>query len=196
MRAGICILLALAGSLGAIKKAGADAPATLVNIKRVFVDRFTGGETAAQLRDMVLSSLANAHLFQVTEDEESADVILRGSGEDLVFTDQHQLNDRLNVGLYGTANNRNLDISSGSSSGINAGESESSHIVERKHEASASVRMVNSSGDVIWSSTKESFGGKFRGASADVADKLVKQLIQDIGRAKASSATQAGNPVR
>jgi len=81
--------------------------------------------------------------------------------------------------------------------GLHAGGTKSSRSVERKHEASAAVRLVNRDGDVIWSATKESLGGKFHGASADVADKIAKQLAQDIARARsASSATQAGNPSR
>ncbi|HOL69926.1 MAG TPA: hypothetical protein PKW45_00665, partial [Bryobacteraceae bacterium] len=39
-------------------------------------------------------------------------------------------------------------------------------------------------GDVIWSTTQESLGGKFRGASADVADKITRQLRADYERAK------------
>jgi hypothetical protein len=64
-------------------------------------------------------------------------------------------------------------------SGMGAGESESSHSVERRHEANAAVRLVSKDGDVIWSTTQESLGGKFRGASADVADKITKQLMED-----------------
>jgi hypothetical protein len=169
---------------------------TLLTMKRVYIDRFTGGETAAQLREMVISSMAGAHLFQITENEERADVILRGSGEDLVFTDQHQSSDNLSVHLAGGSSNRNQIVGSGSTSGIGAGESESSKIVERRHEAAGSIRLVNKEGDVIWSATKESLGGKFRGASADVADKMMKQLVQDVELARASSAKQAGNPSR
>jgi len=36
---------------------------------------------------------------------------------------------------------------------------------------------VNKDGDVIWSTTQESLGGRFRGASADVADKITRQLL-------------------
>ena len=39
----------------------------LPQVKRVFVDRLTGGETAAQMRDLIISSLQNAKLFVVTE---------------------------------------------------------------------------------------------------------------------------------
>jgi hypothetical protein len=37
---------------------------------------------------------------------------------------------------------------------------------------------------VIWSTTQESLGGKFRGASADVAGKVTRQLAEDFARAK------------
>ena len=48
----------------------------------------------------------------------------------------------------------------------------------------AAVRLVSVDGDVIWSTTQESLGAKFKGASADVADKIVKQLIADIEKSR------------
>jgi hypothetical protein len=68
------------------------------------------------------------------------------------------------------------------------GQSESTRSVERKHEATATVRLVNKDGDVIWSTIQESFGGKFRGASADVADKITKRLQEDYAKAKKLSS--------
>jgi hypothetical protein len=64
------------------------------------------------------------------------------------------------------------------------GDNDSTHISERRHEASAAVRLIDNNGDVIWATTQESRGGKFRGASADVADKITRQLVQDYERAK------------
>lgn len=170
---------------------------TLVTMKRVFVDRFTGGETAPQIRDMVIASLQSSGLCTITENEEKADVVLKGSGEDLVFTEQHSTSDSLNLHANsGSGNATRGRSSSRSSAGVGVGENEASHIVERRHEAAASVRRVNKDGDVIWSVTKESRGGKFRGASADVADLILKQLIQDVDKARASSAMQAAMPSR
>ena len=48
------------------------------------------------------------------------------------------------------------------------------------------MRLVGKNGDVIWSATAESLGGKFLGASADVADKIAKRLVADFKTAKAS----------
>jgi hypothetical protein len=72
----------------------------------------------------------------------------------------------------------------GRTMGIGAGDSESSHSIERRHEANAAIRLVNKDGDVIWSTTQESRGGKFRGSSADVADKITKRLTEDYERAR------------
>ena len=43
----------------------------------------------------------------------------------------------------------------------------------------AAVRLVNKDGDVIWFTTQESLGAKFRGASADVAEKITAKLKED-----------------
>ena len=46
------------------------------------------------------------------------------------------------------------------------------------------MRLVNKEGDVIWSTTQESQGGKFRRASTDVADRITKKLVEDYEHAK------------
>ena len=46
------------------------------------------------------------------------------------------------------------------------------------------MRLVSKGGDIIWSATAESLGGKFLGASADVADKIAKRLVADYRAAK------------
>jgi len=172
----------------------ADTLRQLLTVRRVFVDRFSGGETAAQMRDMIINGLQGSKLFVITENQEKADAILRGSGEDLVFNETHSSSDSLNVHSNLSASqtddasalrggSRTYDRT-GKSMGLGAGESEASHSVERRHEANAAVRLVNKDGDVIWSTTQESLGGKFRGASADVADKITKQLTEDYERAR------------
>src|ERR1035441_1478243 len=55
----------------------------LLAIRRVYVDRLTGGETAAQMRDILISALDGAKLFVLTETQERADFILRGAAENL-----------------------------------------------------------------------------------------------------------------
>jgi hypothetical protein len=163
----------------------------LLKVHRLFIDRLTGGETAAQMRDLLVSALQNSKLFVITENQERADCFLRGTAEDLVFTDVHNtsdsINGRTNMGTSRSARSGgNYGVSSSDSitGGLGVGESESSHIEERKHESVAAVRLVNKDGDVIWSTTQESQGGKFRRASTDVADRIAKKLVEDYERAR------------
>jgi len=172
----------------------ADSLRQLLTVRRVYVDRFSGGETAAQMRDMIINGLQSSKLFVITEKQEKADAILRGSGEDLVFNETHSSSD--NVNAHSSMNTSQTDEDTalrggtrsyertGKGTGMGAGEGESSRSVERKHEANAAVRLVNKDGDVIWSTTQESMGARFRGASADVADKITKRLTEDYERAQ------------
>jgi len=177
------VLMALAAMCASAEE---DLAPQILNVKRVFVDRLTGGETAAQMRDLIITSLQNSKLFVITENPDRADTFLRGAAEDLVFTDDFQSSDSLE--LRGAASAGRSTRSStttgpaGHSVSLGAGEHESTNIKERKHEALATVRLVNKDGDVIWSTTQESNGAKFRGASADVADKITRQLSADYER--------------
>jgi hypothetical protein len=157
----------------------------LLTLKRVYVDRLTGGETAAQMRDILIGSLAGARLFVVTENQEHADAILRGAAEDLVFTETHQSSDNINAHANLSARSGGYGrTASGNAAGIGIGEGEAEHSAERRHEALAAVRLVNKDGDVIWSTTQESLGAKFHGASADVAEKITGQLKEDFEKAR------------
>lgn len=156
--------------------------AELLKIRRLHVDRLAGGETAVQIRDMLIGALQATRLFIVTENAEKADTFLRGSAEDLVFTDTFSSSEGVHARIY--AGNTKATGNSSRIPGLSVGENESLRIAERKHEALATVRLVNKEGDVIWSTTQESLGGKFRGSSADVTDKVTRQLIEDFHRAR------------
>jgi hypothetical protein len=169
-----------------------DTSVQLLNVRRVYVDKLTGGETAAQMRDLLITALQSTKLFVVTENEARADAFLRGAAEDLIYTDSFNTSDNITVGLRGSSGqsssagsgvNRAAE-STRQSKGLNIGEHESSDIKERKHEALATVRLVNKEGDVMWSTTQESNGAKFRGASADVADRITRQLLAEYDRLK------------
>ncbi len=154
----------------------------LLTIHRVYVDHLTGGETAAEMRDILISSLEGSKLFILTENVDRADVIMRGASEDLVFTETHSSSSGLNA--HADSGTRSAGTSRGAYAGASAGENESDHSTERRHEAIAAVRLVNKEGDVIWSTTQESQGAKFHGASADVADKITARLKDDFERAR------------
>jgi hypothetical protein len=180
------VLLAGAG----IIRAQVDLSSQLLSIKRIYVDRLTGGETAAQMRDLIIASLHSAKLYVITENQERADAVLRGAAEDLIYTDQFASSDSVDLRSGVSAGSRSTRSSSGARSlSVGVGDKESTDIRERKHEALATVRLVNKDGDVIWSTTQESDGAKFRGASADVSDKIARQLTADVDRVRQGSGT-------
>lgn len=152
-------------------------------VRRVYVDRLTGDGGAAQMRDLLIGALQRSGRFAVTEDEKTADHFLRGAAEDLIFTDQFDSSESLNARVFSSRGNSRARSALSGAAEAGVGQNESTHIRERKHEAMASVRLVTKGGDVIWSTTQESQGAKFRSASADVAEKVVKQLLTDLQKA-------------
>ncbi|HZO53698.1 MAG TPA: hypothetical protein VFB63_13365 [Bryobacteraceae bacterium] len=181
-------LLASGVLLTAWSDTAEDDPVTgLLLVKRLYVEKLHGGESAGQIRDMIVNSLQRSRLFVITENEERADAALKGSAEDMIFTDTFQTSEGVNGRASfsgGTDRQSGSSYTKGPSMSAGVGDSESTRIAERKHEALAAVRIVAKNGDVIWATTQESMGAKFRGASADVAEKVLKQLLADYQRAK------------
>jgi hypothetical protein len=190
MSAFLCILMLVAPLVAADEPDAEDETiAQLAKVRRIYVDILTGGDEALQIRDLLMTSLQRTKQFIITEDEEKADATLKGAGNDEIFTDTFQSSEGINahtqIGGGSSAGTRNYASSSSNhSAGLTVGENSSRHSEERKHEAIATVRLVSKDGDVIWSATAESLGGKFLGASADVADKIAKRLAGDYKAAK------------
>lgn len=167
----------------------------LAKVRRIYVSILTGGDAALQIRDLLMTSLQRTKQFIITEDEDKADAVLKGSGDDDVFTDVHQSAEGINAhSQFGAGESEAARYSSSSSTnhsgGITIGENDSRRSEERKHEAIVTVRLVSKDDDVIWSGTAESVGGKFLGASADVADKIARHLSTDFKAAKKLAAEQ------
>ena len=135
---------------------------------------------------MIIGAIESSGVLVITENEERADATLRGAAEDLVFTDKFISNDRISErSNSGQRSKTTKGITRGGQyGGLSISDSESTHIEERKHEAMATVRLVTKDGDVIWSTTQESRGGKFLGASADVAARIARQLTADFDRVR------------
>jgi hypothetical protein len=176
-------VLALVAAVGCFGMEPAGAP--LLQVRRVYVDRLTG-ESSVQIRDMLINALQATKLFVITENPDRADATLRGSAEDLIYTDTFQSSEgvdaRASLGSGTSSTSRSAGRRGAVSLGV--GLNEATKTAERKHEALAAVRLINKDGDVIWSTTQESNGAKFRGASADVAEKVVRQLLADLEKAR------------
>jgi hypothetical protein len=163
---------------------------SILDVKRIYVGPLTGGAEAAALRDLIIASINSTNLFILTDKEERADAILKGAADDHSFTDTFNFHEGSASHESVTAGSRysNLGVISGSAG---VAENETHQSKERKHEAYATVRLCNKDGDVLWSTTQESLGGKFRGASADVAAKIAHQITLDYERARRADAPPA-----
>src|SRR5580658_10522773 len=93
------VLLAPSGA-----RAQEDLLPQLLTVKRVYVDRLTGGETAAQMRDLIIASLQNSKLFVLTENPDRADAFVHGAAEDLIYTDDFQSSEGIDI--HGGASSR------------------------------------------------------------------------------------------
>ena len=184
----LCLLLVLSG---APQETPEEEPAAqLTKVRRIFVDLLTGGDSALMIRDLLISSLQASKIFIITEDEDRADAVLKGAADETIFTElfasSNGINAHANVSTPGSSSSNSRFGSRGASMGV--GENETRRSEERKREAIATVRLVNTDGDVIWSTTQESLGGRFKGAGADVADKVAKRLAADYNSARNETA--------
>src|SRR5690348_15316745 len=125
-----------------------EAQAQLAQVRRVYVDILTGGDSALQIRDLLMTSLQKSKLFVITEDEEKADAVLKGAAGDETFTDLFQSSDNINAHSQIGGGVNGSSRSSGSRyAGLSIGENETRRTEERKHEAIATVRLVSKDGD-------------------------------------------------
>jgi hypothetical protein len=169
-----------------------DKSKTLQKVRRIYVDTFGTTEAAQQLQAMLVASVTESKRLTVTEDKTKADAILKGFASEKTSQETHAYGSATAVSSAGGGHSGSISGSnghvSGSSSGgfhaMGAAIDDSSVNTETIDSAKASVRLVNNDGDVIWTSTQESKGAKYKGASADVADKIVKQLLRDIEKSE------------
>src|SRR5436305_2027594 len=82
------------------------------------------GQTAAQMREILLSTLQATRLFVVTEKEDRADAVLRGGAEDLVYSEVHSSSDSVNS-RADAGTGRSSSNTKGAYMGMGAGLSES-----------------------------------------------------------------------
>ncbi len=184
----LCLLLVLSST--AQEKPEEEPAAQLTTVRRIFVDTLTGGDSALMIRDLLISSLQASKIFIITEEEDRADAILKGAADETIFTELFSsssgINAHANISTPGSQSSNSRFGGRGGS--MSVGENETRRSEDRKHEAIATVRLVNNDGDVIWSTTQESLGGRFKGAGADVADKVAKRLAADYNSARNETA--------
>ena len=150
--------------------------AKLLSVRSIYVEELNGGG-GERIRDMIAGSIQRTGLFIITEDQQRADAYLRGSADDLVYSEYRRDQESINVRGSSSQSRRDPGDSRFNAGSFGIAEREGTLRREHKHEATAAVRLVLTDGEVIWSTTQESSGAKYRGASADVAEKVAKQLV-------------------
>jgi len=183
-----------------------DLDARIVRVRRIFVEGFGDDVISKQVQAMVISSLTESKRFIVTENKDKADAVLKGSGLEKTSQELHSSTEATAVGgaagghsgsVSGSFVNGSGSISGSSSGGFvsrSAAIEDSSTSTETINDARIAVRLVDKDGDVIWATTQESKGAKYKGASADVADKVVKELLRRLERAEKKPAEKKATP--
>jgi hypothetical protein len=157
-----------------------DKGKALAKIRRIYVEPFGTSEASQQLQAMVIASLTECKRLTVTEDKTKADAILKGFAAEKSTQEVHAYGSGTSVGTAGGAVNHHSGAFGAAASSIE----DSSVNTETIDSAKGSIRLINTDGDVIWTSTQESRGAKYKGASADVADKMIKQLVRDMEKSE------------
>ena len=155
-----------------VTNAGSEITSKLGQVKRIYVDGFGEDAISKQAQAIVIDALTKSHRFIVTETKDKADAILKGVAAEKTSQELHATSE-------GTAVR-----------GAAIADSEAS--TQTTREAHVAVRLVSSDGDVLWSTTQESKGAKYKGASADAVEKAVKQLLRDLD--KLESKTKQETP--
>ena len=156
----------------------------LLHIRRIFIESFGDDAISKQVQAMIISSLTESKRFVVTENKEKADAILKGAGLEKTSNEFHSNSEGTAAGGVGGA----FSDGAGAVAGRAAAIEDSSASTETINDARVSLRLVDKDGDVLWATTQESKGAKYRGASADVAEKVVKQLLRDVEKLKKKAA--------
>jgi curli biogenesis system outer membrane secretion channel CsgG len=172
-----------------VVKSETDDPIAILKIKRIFVDSFGDDIISKELQSMIVSSLAATKRFKVTENRDRADAILKGVALEKSSQEVHAYGEGTSVGSAGGHAEVHGRNGSGGFLAQHMGTSDSSVNTETINEARVAIRLVTPDGDVIWTSTQESKGAKYKGASADVADRCVKQLVHDVQKLDASNTS-------
>ena len=165
---------------------------SILAVKRIYVDSFGDDPTNKQIQAMIVTQLTSTKRFVVTENKDKADAILRGAGLEKTSQETHAFSTGTAAGSASGAHSGSVSghfvngtgsVSGSESGGFSAASaaiSDSYASTETINDARIAVRLVNQDGDVIWATSQESKGAKYKGASADVAEKVIKQLFRDL----------------
>jgi hypothetical protein len=145
---------------------------TLLSAKRIYVESFGDDSINGTLQTMVIDAIGRNKRFIITENKDRADLFLKGSSLEKTSQEMHALGSGTSVagaaggGTSQVTGQANSAVATGSSRGgfvarkLGIADSEAS--IETVNDARASVRQVSKDGDMVWSTTQESKGAKYK----------------------------------
>ncbi len=141
-----------------------------LRVRRICVESFGNDPASIELQAMVINALNESKRSALTENsdetgkctETKADAVLKGVSVQRAHEEAHSSSEGTSISTHRGG----------------AGINESSHSTELIDKARLAVRLET--GDVI--PRQESKGAKYKGANADAADKVVRQLLRDMDK--------------
>jgi len=188
VRARLPAVALTAAAILALAQAQTGTQARLASVRRIYVEAFAPDAASQQAQNMLVSALVASKRFVVTEIRDKADAVLKGSAIVRTSQEVHAVGEGTSAGKVAGAAAANGDHAAAAIAGMGMGASDSSLDTETVEHASVSVRLVSPDGDVVWSATKESGGGKYEGAAAAAVDACIKQLLRDAPPAEVKKA--------
>ncbi|HVA62465.1 MAG TPA: hypothetical protein VNF74_01975 [Terriglobales bacterium] len=172
--------LAIALGLSALARPqAAQSGQGLAAVKRIYVGDFGHDAESKQAQAMLIAALVRGGRFIVTVDKDRADAVITGTAIEKTSHELHAMGEGTSVGTAAGAAAVDGDAGSAVIAAQHLGASDSSVDTETDQHAAVSVSLVARNGDVLWSDTEESTGGKYEGATASAVDACAKKLLGD-----------------
>ncbi len=166
------------------KPPDSELTARLGSVKRICVSSFAGDPAVVDLaREIAFSALFSGKRFRITEKCENADAVLKGA---VVERSEVRVRGESEATEFGTVlGGATVNSNSGSAAigGVRGGSAEGLYSSENRSQATVTLRLVDSDGEVIWAFTQESPQGKNKSAVADAVDRAIRQLLKEVDRA-------------
>jgi hypothetical protein len=161
----------------------APVPVDLARVRRIYVDTFGDDPVSKQVQSMLITALVESKRFQVTENRESADAIMKGVATEASSKDFHAASENSSLATGGGGFNAQVadgvGRANGSAAHVSTSHTDSSAYTETTYIARLSIRLVNISGDVLWATTQETTELRDRPISSELATRASRLLLRD-----------------
>ena len=159
----------------------------IIQVRRVCIQRFGEDALGFQVQEMIIARLFESKRFSLTENCDKADYVLKGTITER--SDRISRSESEGLGFDDRAAASAWDRQGGASASRTARGSDHENLSssEVKVQAAVTLRVVDKDGEIIWATSRESAGGKAKGAIGDAAERAVRRLLRDIERAEKES---------